>query len=393
MSKDGYKVIETDEYSENAVIKVIGVGGGGGNMLNYMFDKGIDNVEMICANTDAQALKSNKAPVKIQLGKELTKGLGAGMNPEVGREAAEESAEEIKKVLSGTDLVFISAGMGGGTGTGAAPVIAKIAKEMDILTVAVVTKPFKREGAKKAKLAEEGFYKLKEECDSIITILNQKLLSIIDRKASRRDAYKMVDDVLYQAVSGIVNIINNEGIVNADFNDLKTIMGNRGMALMGIGHKSGENSAYEALMEAISSPLLDDIDVMTAKGLLVNTVTNENYPAIEIEEAMESVFGTIAENEHVTIIPAEAEDNSLADGEIKVTIIATGFDSDDKKAVNLTNNRPDTQNMPNHINIGSLNKKVSGGEFEIELNGDKFDRPAFERENLEIPSYLRYSKD
>jgi len=380
---NGYKVIENTEYSENAVIKVVGVGGGGGNMLNYMFEKGIENVEMICANTDAQALRSNKAPIKIQLGKELTKGLGAGMNPEIGREAAEESAEEIKKVLDGTDLVFISAGMGGGTGTGAAPVIAKIAKEMGILTVAVVTKPFKREGAKKAKLAEIGFHTLKEECDSIITILNQKLLSIIDRKASRRDAYKMVDDVLYQAVSGIVNIIINEGMVNADFNDLKTIMSNRGMALMGIGHKSGENSAYEALTEAISSPLLDDIDIMTAKGLLINTVANDNYPAIDIEEAIESVFGSLSENEDVTIIPAEAEDNSLADGEIKVTIIATGFDNDEKKAVNLTN-KPNNELLNNRNNSANSMKVVGGNDYSLELSNEEIDN---------VPAYLRYAKD
>jgi cell division protein FtsZ len=379
---NGYKVIEQDKYTENAKIKVVGVGGGGGNMLNYMIEKGIKDIEMICANTDAQALQINKAPIKIQLGKELTKGLGAGMEPEVGKAAAEESYDEIKRVLEGADLVFISAGMGGGTGTGAAPVIAKIAKELGALTIGVVTKPFRREGAKRAKLAEDGFNILKEECDSIVTILNQKLLSIIDRRAGMRDAYKMVDNVLFQAVNGITNIIIGEGNVNADFNDVKkVIMSHRGMALMGIGHKSGENSAYEALSEAIESPLLDDVDIMSAKGLLINTTINENYPLVDLDEAMDTVLGELMENIEVTIIQGEAYDNSLADGEIKITIIATGFD-DNEKAINSTN-KPNTE-IPKHLDINSLTQRVAGGsDFGLELNG----------ENIDIPTYMRNSKD
>jgi cell division protein FtsZ len=379
---NGYKVIEQDKYTENAKIKVVGVGGGGGNMLNYMIEKGIKDIEMICANTDAQALQINKAPIKIQLGKELTKGLGAGMEPEVGKAAAEESYDEIKRVLEGADLVFISAGMGGGTGTGAAPVIAKIAKELGALTIGVVTKPFRREGAKRAKLAEDGFNILKEECDSIVTILNQKLLSIIDRRAGMRDAYKMVDNVLFQAVNGITNIIIGEGNVNADFNDVKkVIMSHRGMALMGIGHKSGENSAYEALSEAIESPLLDDVDIMSAKGLLINTTINENYPLVDLDEAMDTVLGELMENIEVTIIQGEAYDNSLADGEIKITIIATGFD-DNEKAINSTN-KSNTE-IPKHLDINSLTQRVAGGsDFGLELNG----------ENIDIPTYMRNSKD
>jgi len=378
---NGYKLIEEDEYLENAKIKVVGVGGGGGNMLNYMIDKGIKDIEMICANTDAQALQANKAPIKIQLGKEVTKGLGAGMNPEIGKAAAEESYDEIKRVLEGADLVFISAGMGGGTGTGAAPIIARIAKEVGALTIGVVTKPFKREGAKRLKLAENGFNILKEECDSIVTILNQKLLSIIDRRASRKDAYKMVDNVLFQAVSGITNIIIAEGDVNTDFADLQAVMSHKGMALMGIGHKSGENSAYEALTEAIESPLLDDVDIMSAKGLLINTTTNENYPLVDFDEAMSSVLGNLIESEDVTIIQGEAYDNSLADDEMEITIIATGFD-DNEKAVNLTN-KPSTE-IPQHIDMNSLAKKVAGGnDFGLELSG----------EDIDIPTYMRYSKD
>jgi cell division protein FtsZ len=378
---NGYKVVEENEFLENAKIKVVGAGGGGGNMLNYMIEKGVKDIEMICANTDAQALQANKAPIKVQLGKEVTKGLGAGMNPEIGKAAAEESYDEIKRALEGADLVFISAGMGGGTGTGAAPVIARIAKEIGALTIGVVTKPFKREGAKRAKLAEIGFNTLKEECDSIVTILNQKLLSIIDRRASRKDAYKMVDNVLFQAVSGITNIIIGEGDVNTDFADLQAVMSHKGMALMGIGHKSGENSAYEALTEAIESPLLDDVDIMSAKGLLINTTTNENYPLVDFDEAMSAVLGDLMEDENVTIIQGEAYDNSLGDDEIKITIIATGFD-DEKASVNSTT-KPSTE-APKHIDINSLARKVAGGnEFGLELSG----------EDIDIPTYMRHSKD
>jgi cell division protein FtsZ len=384
---NGYKVIEETEYLDNAKIKVVGVGGGGGNMLNYMSEKGVKDIEMICANTDAQALKMNKAPVKIQLGKDVTKGLGAGMNPEIGKAAAEESYDEIKRALENADLVFISAGMGGGTGTGAAPVIARIAKEVGALTIGVVTKPFKREGAKRAKLAEEGFNNLRNECDSIVTILNQKLLSIIDRRASRKDAYKMVDNVLFQAVTGITSIIMNEGDVNTDFADLKTVMSHRGMALMGIGHKSGENSAYEALVEAIESPLLDDVDIMSARGFLINITTNENYPLVEFDEATSAVLGDLMDNEEVTIIQGETYDESLADDEIKITIIATGFEEANSEVTpaNLTN-KPSTETPQHHnMNLSSLSRKVVGGEYDygLELNGD----------DIDTPTYMRYSKD
>ena len=324
---EAFNIVENNNI-DNATIKVVGVGGGGGNMLNHMIEKNVKGIELIAANTDAQALYSNKAPIKIQLGKELTKGLGAGMKPEVGRAAAEESYDEIKRALEGADLVFISAGMGGGTGTGAAPVIAKIAKEIGALTVGVVTKPFRREGAKRAKLAEIGFNELKEECDSIVTILNQKLLLIIDRRASKRDSYRMIDDILYQAVSGISNMIitHGENDVNVDFEDLKTVMSHRGMALMGIGHKTGENATYEALKEAIESPLLDEVDFSKSKGLLVHFTMNENYPLVDLDEAMTEVLGDLIDNEDVYIIEGQTTDNSFADDEIKVTIVATGFE-------------------------------------------------------------------
>ncbi len=372
---EAYNIIEENGMSNNAVIKVVGVGGGGGNMINHMIEKGLHNIELICANTDAQALQSNKAPIKIQLGKELTKGLGAGMKPEIGKEAAEESYDDIKRALDGADLVFVSAGMGGGTGTGAASVIAKIAKEIGALTIGVVTKPFRREGAKRAKLAEIGFNELKNECDSIVTIINQKLLSIIDRRASTRDAYKMVDDVLYQAVSGISGVIMEDSRINVDFADLQTVMGYKGMALMGIGHKTGENSAEEALKEAIESPLLDDTDIAKAKGILIHWTMNENYPLVDLDEAMESVFGDLMNNENITIIEGEADNNSLAEDEVKVTIIVTGFE-DDKKPVNKT----EKTSIPK-VNLNNI-RKIVGDDY-IEVGG----------EELDTPTWLRNSRD
>ena len=371
---EAYNIIENNEIHNNAVIKVVGVGGGGGNMVNHMINEGIKNIELICANTDAQALQSNQAPIKIQLGKDLTKGLGAGMRPEIGKEAAEESIDDIKRALEGADLVFISAGMGGGTGTGAAPVIAKIAKEIGALTIGVVTKPFRREGAKRAKLAEIGFNELKNECDSIVTIINQKLLSIIDRRASIKDAYKMVDDVLYQAVTGISGVIMEDSRVNVDFADLKTVMSYKGMALMGIAHKSGENSAVEALKEAIESPLLDDNDISKAQGILIHFTTNEAFPLVDLDEAMEEVLGELTQKENVSIIQGEADDNSLAEDEIKITIIATGFE-DIKKPVNKEPNIK-------QINMNNIRKIVGDNDY-IEVGDDE----------LAIPTYMRNSKD
>jgi cell division protein FtsZ len=376
---EAFNIVENDEFLDNAVIKVVGVGGGGGNMLNHMIEKGVKDIELICANTDAQALRVNKAPVKIQLGKEITKGLGAGMEPEIGKAAAEESYDEIKRSIEGADLVFISAGMGGGTGTGAAPVIARIAKEVGALTVGVVTKPFRREGARRAKLAEIGFNELKNECDSIVTILNQKLLSIIDRRASKKDAYKMVDDILYQAVAGISNMIISygENDVNVDFADLKKVMSHSGMALMGIGHQKGETSAHDALSQAIESPLLDDMNISEARGLLIHFTTNENYPLVDIDEAMESILGDLMDDENVDIIEGQTTNNDLADDEIVVTIIATGFD--EQKPVN----KPKTEATP-AVDLSILSKKAVGNEgFDLELSGD----------DIDIPTWLRKGRD
>jgi len=382
MSEPFNIIDNNDEFLENAKIKVVGAGGGGGNMLNYMVDNNANGeIELICANTDSQALRTNKAPIKIQLGKELTKGLGAGMDPEVGKAAAEESFDELKKVLEGSDLVFISAGMGGGTGTGAAPVIARIAKELGALAIGVVTKPFRSEGKLRTKLAEQGFEELKKECDSIVTIQNQKILSIIDRKAGRKESFNLVNKILYQAVIGISNMIIScgEDDINVDFADLKKVMSHKGIALMGTGDASGDGAAFEALNKAIESPLLDDVNIEGAMGLLAHFTMNENYPFAEIDEAMASVEEKAGDEAHVIV--GLTTDNSLADDEIKVTIVATGFEKE--KAVNTIKER--SENMQDLTKLATNAKRMAVGanEFSLELNNDE----------LDLPTWMRNSRD
>jgi cell division protein FtsZ len=354
-------------------IKVIGVGGGGNNMINYMAAKGIKDVELIAANTDIQALKTSKAHKKLQLGKSLTKGLGAGMRPEIGAKAAEESYEEIKKELEGADLVFISAGMGGGTGTGAAPVIAKAAKEVGALTVGVVTKPFTFEGPKRRRLAEAGTEELKNETNSIVVIPNDKILTIIDRKVGRREAFSLVDDVLYKAVSGISNMVISygENDINVDFNDLKTVMSHHGLALMGVGEEKGENAAFNAIKKAIESPLLDNISIDGAMGVLVHFTLHEDYPLVDMEESMNLIYEKA--DDDADIIFGTTTDNSLAPDEIKVTIVATGFEKD-KSA-----NNPLAKEVSTDIKE-MFKRKVSGG---LDLDSDE----------LDIPTWMRKSKD
>jgi len=366
-----------NEVIEGPKIKVIGVGGGGNNMLNYMAAQGIKDVELIAANTDMQALKTSKAHKKIQLGKNLTKGLGAGMKPEIGAQAAEESFEEVKEVLKGADLVFISSGMGGGTGTGAAPVIAKAAKEVGALTIGVVTKPFMFEGSKRKKLAEEGINNLKKETNSIVVIPNDKILAIIDKKVGRKDAFSLVDDVLYKAVSGISNMVISygENDVNVDFNDLKTVMSHHGLALMGVGETQGENAALEAVKMAIESPLLDDVSIDGARGVLIHFTLNENYPLVEIDESMSLIQEKA--DEDADIIFGTTTDNSLSEDEIKVTIVATGFEKE--KAANKTDSKDIKKSTIDEILVSKNRKVVNGGvEFDDEL--DK-------------PAWLRKSKD
>lgn len=316
-------MLEREKFSSNAVIKVIGVGGAGGNAINTMIEQGLSGVEFIAANTDVQALQSNLAPVKIQLGRELTKGLGAGANPEVGRDAALEDKAIIQEVLSGADMVFVTAGTGGGTGTGAAPIIAQVARELGALTVGVVTKPFSFEGKRRKIHSEQGIQSLKASVDTLITIPNQRLLSIAPPQMSMLDGFKLADEVLLNAVKGISDIINIPGRVNVDFADVRTIMSEMGMALMGIGTASGQNRAVEAARAAINSPLLEDVDIEGATGILINITGSSEMTLHEISEA--STLIQEAVHEDANIIFGSVVDETMGEN-LRVTVIATGFD-------------------------------------------------------------------
>lgn len=311
-----------DHLDRPAKIKVIGVGGGGGNAVNTMIESHLEGVDFLTANTDAQALKNSKAAMKVQLGGKLTKGLGAGANPEIGREAALEDRARIAEFLDGCDMVFIAAGLGGGTGTGAAPVIAEVAKELGALTVGVVTKPFSREGKQRMKKAEQGVDCLKKVVDSLIVIPNDRLLGLAGKNMSILDAFKPSDDVLRQAVQGISDLITTSGLINVDFADVKAIMSVRGMAMMGIGMASGEKRAAEAAQKAISSPLLEEIDISGAKGVLVNICGSSNLTMEEFDEASRIIHDKVDEDANIIIglvVNEELGDN------IKITAIATGF--------------------------------------------------------------------
>lgn len=307
---------------DNAVIKVVGVGGGGGNAVEHMLAESIDGVDFICANTDAQALKNSKAKLLIQLGDELTKGLGAGANPQIGREAAEEDREHIKDVLQGADMVFITAGMGGGTGTGAAPVFAEIAKELGILTVAVVTKPFSFEGKQRALAAEEGIRRLSEHVDSLITIPNNKLLSVLGKNISLLNAFKAANNVLLGAVKGISDLITRPGLINVDFADVRTVMSEMGMAMMGTGTASGEQRARRAAESAIASPLLEDVNFSGARGILVNITAGLDMSIGEFEEVGDVVKEFISDD--ATVVVGTVIDPDMTD-ELRVTVIVTGL--------------------------------------------------------------------
>ncbi len=316
-------MFEFDESIDQcAKIKVIGVGGGGGNAVNTMIDCELHGIDFIVANTDAQALRMSKAPVKIQLGGELTKGLGAGAEPNVGRGAAEENREQLAEVLRGADMIFIAAGLGGGTGTGAAPIIADVAKELGALTVGIVTKPFSREGKLRLAKAESGVRELKKHVDSLVIIPNDRLLGLAGKSMSILDAFKPSDDVLRQAVQGIADLITTSGLINVDFADVKAIMSERGMAMMGIGIASGENRAVEAATKAISSPLLEDIDISGAKGVLVNITGSSSMTMDEFDAASRVIHEKV--HEDANIIVGLVIDESLGEF-VKITAIATGF--------------------------------------------------------------------
>jgi cell division protein FtsZ len=321
-------VFTLDEtFDTVAKMKVIGVGGAGGNAVNRMISAGLSGVEFIAVNTDAMALDNNKAAHRIQIGEKVTKGLGAGANPEVGRLAMEEDRDKIASVLDGADMVFITGGMGGGTGTGGAPVVAEIAQEMGILTVAVVTRPFLFEGKVRDKNARKGIDDLRKSVDTIIVIPNQKLLSIVDRSTSLIDAFKTADDVLYQATKGISDLISVHGLVNLDFADVKTIMRGMGDALMGTGYAEGENRAVMAADSAIHSPLLDDISITGARGILINITGGEDMTLYDVSDATQTVYDAVGEDSETNIIFGAVTDASM-NGKIRVTVIATGFNEE-----------------------------------------------------------------
>ncbi len=315
-----------DVDSQNAVIKVVGVGGGGGNAVNHMLRSNIDGVEFICANTDAQALNATEVRTALQIGSNITRGLGAGANPERGYEAAMEDRDRIAEAIEGADMVFITAGMGGGTGTGAAPVVAEVAKELGILTVAVVTKPFAFEGAKRMQIAEAGIKALSEHVDSLITIPNEKLLAVLGKATSLLDAFKAANDVLLNAVQGISDLITKQGLINVDFADVRTVMSEMGVAMMGTGIASGEDRAREAAELAVRSPLLEDVNLSGAKGLLVNITAGLDLAIGEFDE----VGSTIKEfaREDATVVVGTVIDPEMVD-EMRVTVVATGLGGDE----------------------------------------------------------------
>ena len=311
-----------DAYSQSAVIKVLGVGGGGGNAVSHMVTTGIEGVEFMCINTDAQALKHSKVKTALQIGTNITKGLGAGADPEVGRQAAMEDRDRIVELVEGCDMLFITAGMGGGTGTGAAPVVAQVAKELGILTVAVVTKPFEMEGSKRMLMAEHGIAELGKYCDSLITIPNQKLLTVLGPQTTLLDAFKAANEVLQGAVQGIAELITRPGLINVDFADVRTVMAETGMAMMGSGVASGEGRAREAAEAAVSSPLLEDINLAGAHGILVNVTAGMDLSIGEFQEV-----GTIVKqfaSEDATVVVGTVIDPELTN-QVRVTVVATGL--------------------------------------------------------------------
>jgi len=378
-----------DMCSETAVIKVIGVGGGGGNAVNHMADCHIEGVEFICANTDAQALRKLNIDTIIQLGVELTKGLGAGTNPDIGKQAAEENTDRIKEVLKGSDMVFLTAGMGGGTGTGAIPVIAQIAREMGILTVAVVTKPFQFEGKKKLQVAEQGIAELEKYVDSLITIPNQKLLPVLGNNVSLMNAFKAANDVLLDAVQGITQLIVHPGMINVDFADVRTVMSGMGAAIMGIGSASGEHRAREAAEKAIACPLLEDINLQGARGILVN-ITASDMGIAEFNEVGNIVHEFASEDAIIKI--GTAIDPSLGD-EIKVTVVATGMGMPAmsvKTPVKILPKTPAGENIYDGLDKPTvIRNKTENRETRFGAQPKK----DVDLEYLDIPAFLRRQAD
>ncbi|MFO7893993.1 MAG: cell division protein FtsZ [Longimicrobiales bacterium] len=325
-------IFEFEEAAaQNARMKVVGVGGGGGNAVNRMIDEDLEGVEFISVNTDAQALKQSKSQLKIQIGKKLTRGLGAGARPEIGRQAIEESRDEVRRSMEGADLVFVTAGMGGGTGTGAAPIIAEMAREMGALTIGVVTRPFLFEGRKRMRQAEQGLAELRRTADTVIVVPNERLLSVVGKGTSFRDALKKADEVLLHATRGISDLIHVTGEVNVDFADVRTVMASRGPALMGTGHGEGENRAVDAAQEAISSPLLDNVSIQGAQGVLINISGGMDLTIDEVTTIASIIQEASGEEAEIIFGAVNAPES---EGEVRVTVIATGLVEDEEQAGN-----------------------------------------------------------
>ncbi|MBA4601157.1 cell division protein FtsZ [Thermoactinomyces mirandus] len=370
------------EMEQIAQIKVIGVGGGGSNAVNRMIEAGVQGVEFIAVNTDSQALNRSKAPYRLQIGEKLTRGLGAGAKPEIGKKAAEESHEQIENVLKGADMVFVTAGMGGGTGTGAAPEIAAIARDLGALTVGVVTKPFTFEGRRRTSQAEQGVAALKENVDTLIVIPNDRLLEIVDKNTPMLEAFKEADNVLRQGVQGISDLIAVPGLINLDFADVRTIMTERGSALMGIGQANGENRAADAAKKAICSPLLET-SIEGARGVLMNITGGSNLSLYEVYEAADIV--TQASHSEVNMIFGAVINEELKD-EIYVTVIATGFDHEEqqKKGFKMHPHQQTGQGKPSFVNTNS-DLNPYGQTRELKPRSDDID--------LEVPTFLRTRKN
>ncbi len=376
-----------DSFSQSAVIKVIGVGGGGGNAVEHMVSANLEGVDFLCANTDAQALGHSTAKTTLQMGTEVTKGLGAGANPEIGRQAALEDRDRIMDVLDGADMVFITAGMGGGTGTGAAPVVAQVAKEMGILTVAVVTRPFPFEGKKRSEIANDGISDLRQYVDSLITIPNEKLLSVLGRDISLLNAFKAANDVLLGAVQGISELIIRPGLINVDFADVRTVMSEMGMAMMGTGTGKGENRARIAAEAAVASPLLEDVNLAGARGILVNITSGMDLSMGEFEEVGNTIKQFAADSATVvvgTVIEADMTD------EVRVTMVATGLgvvESGKSEPLSIVDTSPRSTEV---VDWGKLDRPTiirNGVNAEQEVDSTR------DSDYLDIPAFLRRQAD
>tara|TARA_B100001094_G_scaffold332970_1_gene407612 strand:+ start:14585 stop:15733 length:1149 start_codon:yes stop_codon:yes gene_type:complete len=377
-----------DSSSDEAVIRVIGVGGGGGNAVEHMVNQKIEGVHFVVANTDAQALKKSSAGSTIQIGKDVTKGLGAGANPEVGRASAQEDKESIREMLKDSDMVFIAAGMGGGTGTGAAPVVAEVAKEEGILTVAVVTKPFPFEGKKRMQYAEQGIEELSHYVDSLITIPNEKLLKVLGKGTSLLDAFAAANNVLLGAVQGIAELITRPGLINVDFADVKTVMSEMGNAMMGTGIASGEDRAEEAAESAVASPLLEDIDLAGARGVLVNITAGMDMSIEEFETVGNHVKAYASDN--ATVVVGAVIDPDMSN-ELRVTVVATGIGLDSKPEMQLFNARTTKKESENNATYSKTETALP--EETIKESVSETAEPQTNFEYLDIPAFLRKQAD